>query len=140
MIEKNKAVVRRFYDAVLNQGRAEVAEEIVAPDFSVHGGMPGTPAAGPSVLTTISQRLRAGFADTTFDIDDLIAEGDRVAVRWTMRGKHTGEYFGIAPTGAAIELHAIVVFRVVDGRLAELWPLVDHADLRRQIDAAAGAA
>lgn len=139
MTEENKAVVRRCYEQVLNLNRPEVAQEIVASDFVVHGGPPGTPS-GPRALTGIGERLRAGFDGSTFEIDDLVAEGDRVAVRWTMRGTHTGEYFGIPPTGARVALHAIVIFRVVDGQLAELWPLIDHPGLRRQIEAAASAA
>lgn len=140
MTEENKAVVRRFYEQVLNQNRPEVAREIVAADFVVHGGVPGGAPSGPRALAGIGERLRAGFDNSTFEIDDLVAEGDRVAVRWTMRGTHTGEYFGIPPTGAGVALHAIVIFRVVEGRLAELWPLIDHPGLRRQIEAAASAA
>ncbi|WP_020574678.1 ester cyclase [Actinopolymorpha alba] len=136
MTISNRSVVRRFYDEVLNHDKPEVADEIVAPDFVVHGGLPNQ-ATGPEALKATGRMLRSGFADLRFTIDDLVAEGDRVAVRWTMEATHTGDYFGIPATGRSIDLHAIVIFRVVNGQLTELWPLVDHPSLRRQLEAPA---
>jgi predicted ester cyclase len=132
-----RAIVERLYDEVFNHDRPEVADEIVAPDFVVHGGTPNT-ATGPEAIKATARLLRSGFADLRFTVDDLVAENDRVAVRWTMRGTHTGEFAGIPATGTAAELHAIVIGRVAGGQLTDLWPLIDHAGLRTQLAAAAG--
>lgn len=132
MTTTNKAVVRRLYDEVLNNDRPEVADEIADPAFTIHGGVPGRPT-GPDALRAVGRMLRAGFPDLHFTLDDVVAENDRVAVRWTMTGTHAGQYLGTPPTGRRIELHAIVIFRLAKGRLAELWPQVDDTGLERQL-------
>ncbi|MDX3102441.1 ester cyclase [Nonomuraea angiospora] len=120
-----KDVIRRFYDEVLNAGALDVADEIVGPGFAPRGGG----AAGPEALRQIARYLRSALPDLRFDIEDLIAEGDRVASRWTLRGTHEGDFFGFPPTGRRLEVRACVFFRMENGKVAEIWPVIDSSSL-----------
>jgi predicted ester cyclase len=93
---------------------------LMAPDFLDHDPLPGQPAgadAGPYVVDA----MHGAHPDLRFAIDDLVAEGDRVTIRWTLRGTRTGPLLGRPPTGRPVELQAIVIFRLAAGRLAERW-------------------
>lgn len=122
--QTTKAVVQRLYDEVLTEGRLDVADELVAPDFVSHDG-PATHVTGPESLKLTGRTLWAAFSDLRFDVEDLVAEGDRVAARWTMRGTHSGQFMGLPPTDQAISQQAIVIFRLEGDRLAELWAKLD---------------
>jgi steroid delta-isomerase-like uncharacterized protein len=134
----NKAVVQRFYDEVLNQGRLEVVEELATPDCVTHSPVPSPDAAaalrGPEGLKATAVQVRTRFPDVRFAIEDMVAEHDRVAVRWTLRGTNTGDYPGFPPaTGRRAEVGAIVIYRLEGGRLAELWPMIDLLGMVRQL-------
>ncbi|GIH51019.1 conserved hypothetical protein, steroid delta-isomerase-related [Microbispora rosea] len=122
-----KDVVKRFYDEVLNVGDLDVADEIVGPEFAPRGGS----VRGPEALKQTARYLRNAIPDLRFDIEDLIAEGDRVAIRWTLRGTHEGDFFGFPATGRPLEVRACVVFRLEDGKVAEIWPVIDSSSLPR---------
>ena len=89
-------------------------------------------------LTTqeIDEALRSAVPDARYEVDDLIAEGDRVVVRWRLLGTHEGEFRGIAPTGRAIELKGIAIYRVDDGMLMERWVVSDLYGMLEESDAA----
>jgi steroid delta-isomerase-like uncharacterized protein len=133
-LEANKEVVRRLYEEVFNQNRPEVLDELVAPDFTVNDDVPGRPS-GPAALAGTNTALHGGFPDLKFTIDDLVAEGDRVAVRWTMRGTNDGPWGGGTPTGKVIALHANLIFNLRDGKLTDAWPVLDQAGLAKQLAA-----
>jgi steroid delta-isomerase-like uncharacterized protein len=142
MSESNKDVIRRIYAEALNQGNLDVADELVAESFQLHDFVPGERPTGPAALKAITRQLHTAFPnDLKFTIEDLVAEGDRVVVRWTQRGTHEGEYFGGIPaTGLKIEQQAIVMYRVVDGKVTDLWSLVGQVDALQQMREAANAA
>jgi steroid delta-isomerase-like uncharacterized protein len=121
--DKNKAVARRVFDEIFNQGRFEVADEIYAPDFVNHG-----------LTRNISLREdqdavhqeKAAFPDLKMSVQLMVAEGDLVTVVWIFRGTHThAGYGGLPPTGAKIEFRGITVWRIVDGRIYEEWTAFD---------------
>ena len=125
--EANKDTVRRLYAAfaVLDQ---ESMDALLSPDFRAHGMPPGcTPDADG--LKQCAVLSHAGLHECHNEIEDLIAEGDRVAVRYTTRAIHGGTLFGIPPTGRRITLTGIEVYRVVDGRVAEMWAEADMSQL-----------
>ena len=122
-----KDVIKRFYDEVLNADRLDVADEIVGPGFAPRGGT----VRGPEALKETARYLRRALPDLRFDVEDLIAEDDRVATRWTLRGTHEGDFFGFPPTGRPLEVRACVVFRMEDGKVAEIWPIIDTSSLPR---------
>lgn len=142
MSETNKEVIRRIYAEALNAGDLDVADELVSESFQLHDFVPGERPTGPEALKAISRQLHTAFPnDLEFTIEDMVAEGDKVTVRWTQRGTHEGEFFGGIPaTGAKIEQQSIVIYRVVDGKVTDLWTLVGQTSVAEQMRAAATAA
>jgi predicted ester cyclase len=140
--EANKAVVRRIYDEALSLGKLEVLDEIVDESFQLHDFVPGPRARGPEALKSVSRQLRTAFPnDLQVTVEDLVAEGDKVAVRWTQRGTHEGEFFGGLPaTGLKIEQQAMIIYRVADGKVTDLWTLVGQVNAAQQIREAIAAA
>jgi predicted ester cyclase len=94
--------------------------ELVAPGWIDHDPLPGQPAGADGAEYVVST-MHGAHPDLCFSIDDLIAEGDRVTIRWTLRGTNTGPMLGRPPTGKPVELAAIVIFRIADGKIAERW-------------------
>jgi steroid delta-isomerase-like uncharacterized protein len=125
MTEENKAIARRVYE-IISTGDFDRAEEIVdreAPDNELRPGDP--PAKLIDAFKETFSEAREGFPDLTISIEDVMAEGDRVTARVTMRGTHRGEFQGIAPTGKGVEVRAIDMFRIREGKIVEHW---GHAD------------
>jgi steroid delta-isomerase-like uncharacterized protein len=125
MTEENRAIARRVYE-IISTGDFDRAEEIVdreAPDNELRPDDP--PATLIDSFKETFSEAREGFPDLTVTIEDVMAEGDRVTARVTMRGTHRGEFQGIAPTGKRVEVRAIDMFRIEDGKIVEHW---GHAD------------
>ena len=130
--EDAKDVSRRFVEEILTQGKVAAIEELVAPDFVDHQPFPDVPPTRDGLKQAILQ-FRAAFPDGMFVIQDLFAEGDRVALRTTFRGTHQGEYAGVPATGTQVEFTAIDILRVAGDRLAEHWGLSDDLGLLTQL-------
>jgi steroid delta-isomerase-like uncharacterized protein len=132
-IEESKGVVRRWFQAFNDRDLA--AEEAArSADFAAH--VPGAPAPldGAGWQAFLAAFV-AGFPDARLVVDELVAEGDRVAARWTFRGTHTGEFLGIAPTGKPVSMAAIEVNRVAAGQVAEHWVALDQLGRLQQLGA-----
>jgi steroid delta-isomerase-like uncharacterized protein len=116
---RNKAVAMRVFDEIFNQGKFQVADEIYAPDFQNHG------ATRTVDLKTDQDYVHAekkAFPDLHVTVQDMVAEGEKVAVLWTFRGTHTGPgYEGLPPTGTRVEVRGMTIWRIVDGRIVEEW-------------------
>jgi predicted ester cyclase len=123
--EQNKTIVRRYFDELWNQNNLTVIDEILAPE--VEGHVAAQTFRGASVFQQRVQSLRMIYAAPHFTVEDQIAEGDKVLVRWTLRGKHTGEYLGVSPTGKEVVSTGMNLFRLVNGKIAEVW--VESDDL-----------
>ncbi|HLF74778.1 MAG TPA: ester cyclase [Anaerolineales bacterium] len=129
--EQNKAIVRRFFEAFKADDQAAL-KEVLAPDVVAH--LPGAP--GPQNREAMLQGVsmfNAAFSDRSFTIDDLIAEGDRVATRTTMRAVHSGDYQGQPPTGKQIVVSGLTIERIQDGKIVERWFIHDRMDLMQQL-------
>ena len=131
--EENKAIFRRFIEEVWNQGNLTVADELFAPDAFTPSA-PQLPP-GPEGVKTIATLWRTAFPDFQMTIEDLIAEEDKVAARFTERGTHQGEFMGIAPTGRQMSVTEIGILRMVDGKVTESWYEVDMLSLMQQLGA-----
>jgi len=132
-LEDNKAVIRRLFDEVSNARNLNVLDEIVAEDAVEHDGFPGMPDTGPEAYRAVYGGSHAGFSDFHMELHDLIAEGDNVAVRATVRGTHDGEFIGIPPTGKAISVGVVEIFEVKDGKITGRWGAPDRATLMEQL-------
>jgi predicted ester cyclase len=133
--EANKAVIRRLYEEVVNLAKFEVADEITAPDAVMHHAL-YSGQTGPEVIRSTWQSLHESFSDLDFAIEGIVADGDSVAVRGVTTGRHTGTFRGHQPTGRSVSQRAHVFYRLKDGRISEVWPLVDHMGLQAQLTGA----
>jgi len=121
MSAENKAIVRRLFEEVINKGNLAVVDEIIAPNLVLHDPtVPGLPG-GLEGAKQIATMVRTGFPDVHYTIEDIIAEGDRVVVRFTFRGNHKGDFRGITPTGEQVTVTGISIYRVVGGKIEEDW-------------------
>src|SRR5919108_290176 len=132
--EMNKVIVRRFVEEVQNGGDLTVVDELAAPGYVNHSAPPGVPADREG-LKQLTAMFRRAFPDGRMTIEDMVAEGDRVATRKTFRGTHQGELMGIPPTGQAVAIGLIDIVRVMDGQVVESWNAADNLGLLRQIGA-----
>ena len=114
-LEENKALVRRFIEA-FNKQDVSLLVDLTAPNYVNYTKGYAIEGAEQAVKLDIK-----GFPDIHMTIEDLIAEGDKVCVRMTLTGTHTGEYLGVAPTGKKIRIRNICIYRIVDGKIAEGW-------------------
>ena len=131
--EDNKAAVQHMGEEAFNKGNLDVLDELVAQDVVDHDPAPGQPPGREGIKQFVSE-LRTAFPDLQLALDELIAEGDKVVVRWTMRGTHLGELRGgIAPTGKAFTVTGTTTNRVAGGQVAEAWGNVDLLGLMLQL-------
>jgi steroid delta-isomerase-like uncharacterized protein len=131
-IEENKAIVRRCYEE-LNKKNLGVAELFAANYVNHQAG--GVEIHGPEELKQFLTGLFTAFPDLRFTVEDLIAEGDKVAARWTSQGTHKGQFMGIAPTGKQGAMTGITMFQIVGGKVVEEWPEADMLGLMQQLGA-----
>lgn len=134
--DQNKAVVRRFVEEIFVRGSHEAVDELVADDFVAHT-WPSTGDPRGDLKRAID-RVAGGLADPVFTIDDMIAEGDRVAVRLTTSATQVGPFMGIPATGRRYTIEEIHVFRIRAGRAVEHWHQFDQLGLMRQLGALPG--
>jgi steroid delta-isomerase-like uncharacterized protein len=129
--EANKEVVLRYYEEVLNKGDLDALDELAVADYEEHNPLPGQGAGRDGVRDRVSMLVR-GFAPR-FTIEDVIAEGDEVVVRWTNTGVHGGEFMGIPPTERTVSIAGIDIHRLQDGKMAEHWDVVDLLSMLVQL-------
>lgn len=120
----NKELVRRFYKDVYVDWKMERVDEVVSPGFTSHDWPEGGPT-GPEAFRNYYSAIRSALPDARYVVDDIVAEGDRVVVRWRLFGTHEGDFRGIAPTGRPIVLKGIAIYRVRNGKLMERWVVSD---------------
>lgn len=130
--EENKTTQRRFFEEVINQKRLVVIDEIYAASFVGHSMAPGLPPDREGVKVFVSA-FHAAFPDGHISIDQMIAEGDFVAVRTTFRGTHTGELMGIPPTNRHVVVPGLDMIRYINGKMAEQWGGPDQMSLMQQL-------
>lgn len=123
MSEATKAAARRWFDEVINARRPEAVDEIFAADYVHHGYQDGP--MGREQVKHFAAELLAAYPDRTSTVHDLIADGDRVAVRWSSSGHRQGTFQGRPATGGEETATGMWFVRVEDGRVAEGWELVD---------------
>ena len=129
--DDNKALARRYVEEIVNQNKSEVADEIIASEYVYHGR--GPEGKGPEVVKEFVDMYRVAFPDIQLTIEDMIAEGDRVAVRLNATGTNTGPLGDTPPTGKPVNLAAIFIIRVAEGKVVEEWEVVDELGMMEQL-------
>lgn len=130
--QDNKAIVRRYYDEVLNQRKVNVLDELAVEDYVEHDPFPGQ-GNGRSDLKARAKLILGAFDPYRFIVEDAIGEADKVVVRWTATGTHSGNFMGIPPTGRQFTIAGIDIHAVRGGRMAEHWHVVDQLALMQQL-------
>jgi steroid delta-isomerase-like uncharacterized protein len=135
MYEENKAVVRRWFAEVWNEGRAEVIEELFDENGIAHGlaDDPANPIKGPRGYRPFYEVFRQAFPNLEIVVEDMVAEGDKVAARCSVRGRHEGDFMGRAATESPVEITGITIVRIEKGKIVEAWNNFDFMTLHRQV-------
>jgi hypothetical protein len=132
--EAHKAIIRRWYEEVWNQKHLALLEELYAPTWVGHFPQ-GLELRGPTDHQRFGAVFTAAFPDAVYTIEELLAEGDRVASRYAVRATHQGELRGIAPTGQEVVSTGINIHRLAGGRIVEQWSQYDLLGLLQQLGA-----
>jgi steroid delta-isomerase-like uncharacterized protein len=132
MSEENKALMRREIEEVWNKHNPGAIDEFFAPDFVNRSAQPGQPNDREGVKATVSGFF-SGLPDLKATLDFLVAEGDKVVLRTTLTGTHSGELMGIPATGKRVQVTAITIVRIAGGKIAELWSEADMMGMMQQL-------
>jgi steroid delta-isomerase-like uncharacterized protein len=133
MRERNIEVVRRWIDEAWSRGTLAVADDLLAEDFVLHDPVAGREIVGRDGERALIAGLREAITDLTFSIDDLVADGDNVTIRWIAEGTHGGELLGFAGTGRALAIRGVDMYRLEEGRIAESWTFWDLPGMLRTV-------
>jgi predicted ester cyclase len=139
MSETNKAVIRHFYADVFAAGKINIAaiDQHLADNFVGHDLPPGL--TGQTGYKKYVGMFAASFSDTTqIEAHEVISNGDKVVVRWSSTGRHTGEFMGIPATGQRVTLKGIDIFHLVEGKIVDLWQEMDLLGILQQISLSEG--
>lgn len=137
LLQRNRALITRYFDEVWNQGRVDVLDELLTPDYLNHSpGIPN-PRPGPEDLKPIVRMMRGAITGLHYRILDMVVEPEKVAVYLRVTGRHTGALWGLEPRGAPIDVCQMQIEWIRDGRIWQHWRLTDEAALVRQVTSAA---
>jgi steroid delta-isomerase-like uncharacterized protein len=132
MSAENKAIYRRFVEEGFNQGNLDLFDELIAPDFVNHSAPPGVPPTREG-WKQMAAMFRAAFPDMHLHIEDEIAEGDQITIRFTGHGTHRGELMGIPATGKEVNFNGISIARIAGGKIVERWEEFDMMGMMVQL-------
>ena len=135
-VEDNKATVRRVIEEAFVKGNPAAADDLVSESFVPHT-WPSVQPGRESLKQTVV-RLAGGLSDVAFEVEDVIGEGDRVAVRLTARATHKGDFMSMPAAGKSHEIAEIHIFRLEDGLIVEHWHVADMLEMMKQIGAMPG--
>ena len=137
MSEENKALVRRWFEEVWNKGNEAAIEEMFASDGVAHGlaDEPEKAMRGPQDYKPFYLKFRSAFPEIEVVVEDMVAEGDKVAARCRVRGKHQSDSLGFAATGRSMEFTGITIVRIQKGKIVEAWNNFDFMTMFKQLGA-----
>jgi steroid delta-isomerase-like uncharacterized protein len=130
--ERNKALVRKFFEEAWGKGNLATVDEFMAAEYVEHPH-PSTLSPGAEGLKQVIAAYRTAFPDLKTMLDDIFAEGDRVAFRWSVSGTHLGDWLGIPPTGNHVAANGITVFRISGGMVVESWTSIDLSPTEEEL-------
>ena len=132
MSDANKATLRRFLDEAFGKGNLAAVDELIADIFVDHSPPPDI-SGDKAGMNQIVKLFRSAFPDLRVTVEDMIAEGDKVAVRVVTRGTHKGELMGIAPTGRSVTINEQHIVQFANGKIAEHWGVEDNLGMMQQL-------
>jgi len=132
--DANKAIMRRFYAEVVNAGNLDLIDELLTDDFVEHEEFPGIPPGRAGVKQFFAM-FKGAFPDGTFTPEQVLADGDLVAARISVRGTHLGEFMGVAATGKPVDVQAADIVSFADGRATAHWGVFDAMAMMQQLGA-----
>jgi len=130
----NKTLARRVLEEIFPANDVKALRQVISDDFVNHEAPAGTPP-GVGAITMFMNLLDEAFSDQRWDIHDVLSEGDKVVIRCTHAGVHTGDYFGLPATGRSFAYRQIHIIRIRDGKGLERWAVRDDASLMQQLTA-----
>ncbi|BAZ47607.1 hypothetical protein NIES4103_02090 [Nostoc sp. NIES-4103] len=130
---ENKALVARYFNEIMNQGKLDVIEQIMSADFAFRIPTLPQPIRGHEGMKQFVTGLRNGFPDIHFTVEREIAEKDKVASRWRIVGTHKGEFLGVPPTDNYVQDQGVDIFRIANGKIAEIWVNENDLGLMQQL-------
>jgi steroid delta-isomerase-like uncharacterized protein len=130
-------VVGRYIDECWNRGRIDLVDELVDADFTDHLPFEAHLPTGLDGLKSMIEQVRLGFSDFRIDVEDMIAEDDRVVTRFLATGTHDGPFFGHLPSNRRVQIDGIAIFRVEHHQIIDQWCMVDRNRLMQQLGIAA---
>ena len=136
-LDANKALIRRWFEEVWNKGRADAINEMFAVDGIAHGlsDDPAKPLHGPGGFLPFHGQFREAFPNIEVVVEDQVAEGEMVATRCTVRGKHQGDSLGFKATNSPVDFTGMTITRIQDGKIVEAWNNFDFMKMYRQLGA-----
>lgn len=132
---QNKTIVRRLYQEVWNERKLEVVDELLSASHAFHDPIVSGSQAGPELYKRRVMEMTTVFPDLSFTIEDTIAEGERVAVCWTISGTQKGEFMEIPPTGREISVEGITIHHLKDGKILDSYAKWDVLGLLQELGA-----
>ena len=135
MSEENKALLQRWFEEVWNKGRADAIDEMLDENAVVHGlsDDPSSPLIGPRDFRPFHTLFREAFPNIITAAEDIIAEGDKVAARCSVRARHEGNFLGIDATQSPVDFTGMVIVRIYNGKIVEAWNNFDFMRLHKQV-------
>ena len=132
MSEENKAIFRRLLEEFWVKGKLDVADELLAPDFAYYDSCAGVPLDLEDYKQNVMEYV-SSCIDVQATVEDIVAEGDKVAVRYTWSGIHTGGLLDAPPTEKRLTIRLISILRIADGKIVDEWDMYDSLDMNRQL-------
>jgi steroid delta-isomerase-like uncharacterized protein len=130
---ENKAIVRRLYEAVWNERKLEVVDELISPSHALHDPIAFGSQIGPESYKQRVVELTTSFPDLRFTIEDIITEKGKFVVSWIISGTHKGEFMAIPPTGKKISVEGITIHHIANGKILDSYASWDGLGLMRQL-------
>ena len=133
MTNANKKIIQRLYKEILEDWNMPLADDLVADQFTSHDWPKGSPSGPEAFRNYYSNVIRSVLPDARYEVDDMIAEGDKVVVRWRLLGTHKGNFLDISPTGRWVTLKGIAIYRLEDSKVTERWVVTDLHGLLQKL-------
>jgi steroid delta-isomerase-like uncharacterized protein len=135
-VEENRSVARRFFDEIVNARDDAATNALLAPDLVFHDpNAPGGTLHGRDGFKAFRAALVAAFPDFNMTVEDEITEGDKAVVRWTSRGTHRGDFYGLPPSGRQFAVPGVDIFALDGGQIREVWVALDALGMMQQLGA-----